>query len=174
MLDNVRTISELNFTNSNPKRKSLRTLRREQRQLNADDQRLVLELARAGLFAYQIAVKFDVTAHRISAICKAANVEVLSMENQRNKRAKQILEMLINGNTTEQILNQVDCDREMIAQVRHRNGLSMPPSIAQRRSSASAAEARKLVADGMTVKDACEFVKISTATYTRYKKALPK
>ena len=174
MLDNVRTFSELIFKNNAPKRKSISMIRREQKQLDEADQLLVLELAKVGLFAYKIAVKFDVTAHRIKAICNAAGVDLMCRENQKNKRAKQILAMLLNGNTTEQILNQVDCDREMVAQVRHRNGLSTPPSKAQLRVSAMATEAFKLVRDGMTVREACECVKISTRSYAKYKKALQK
>lgn len=171
MLDNVRTFSELNFKNHAPKRKSISMIRREQKQLDAADQLLVIELAKSGLFAYKIAVKFDVTAHRIKAICSAAGVDLMSRENQKNKRAKQILAMLQNGNTTEQILNQVDCDRELIAQVRHRNGFSIPPSVAQQRASKAAQDARKLVSDGMTVVEACKCVKISPRTYSKYKKA---
>ena len=174
MLDNVRTFSELSLRNNATKRKSISMIRREQKQLDVDDQLLVLELAKAGLFAYKIAVKFDVTAHRIKQICNAAGVDLMCRENQKNKRAKQILAMLKSGNTTEQILNQVDCDREMIAQVRHRNGMSTPPSKAQLRASNAASEARRLTTDGMTVVDACKCVGISPRTYSKYKKALPK
>jgi len=152
-----------------PKVKSYNMRRRELKVISEADTLLILELARAGLLAYQIAVKFDITASRVKSICDAAAVDVMSRDSQKNKRAKQILAMLLNGSTTEQILNQVDCDRGLVAQVRCRNGFSAPPSKTQARASSSAAQARALVRDGMTIREACKAVKISTATYNKYK-----
>jgi len=152
------------------KKKSYNMIRREARQLDDSDQALVLELAKAGLYAYKIAVKFDVTARRIKEICKAAGVDLMSRENQRDKKAKKILELLTSGKTAEQIMAQIDCDRETIAQVRRRNGLPIQPSKAQVRAQASARHAMMLVSDGLTIKDACQIVRISTETYSKYRK----
>ena len=151
-----------NFT---PSRQS----RRSTRKLSAEDERLVIELAKEKLMAYQIAVKFNTTAQRVKLICAAAGVDVLSKDNQKNKRTKQILALLQQGYKTQQILNLVDCDREFVAQVRCRHGFARPPSASQERSMAAAAQAKQLIKDGMRVVDACKCVKISTATYSKYR-----
>jgi len=136
-----------------------------------EDELLICELAKEKLMAYQIACKFNTTAHRIKMICESHGVEVISKDNQKNKRTKQVLALLQNGYTTQQILNKVDCDREMIAQVRHRFGFSTPPTAAQERTMKAYKEARKMTDNGKTVVEACKMVGISTATYGKYKKA---
>lgn len=146
--------------------------RRHTRQLSGEDIALILELAKAKLKAYEIANKFNTTARRIKGICEDAGVEVISKDNQKNKRAKQILALLQNGYKTQEILNLVDCDRELIAQVRHRNGFAVPHSVAQERSMKAAKEAAVLISHGRPIKDACKLVGISDATYYKYKKAL--
>lgn len=145
--------------------------RRHTRHLDSDDVALILELAKAKLKAYQIAVKFNTTARRIKSICDDAGVDVISKDNQKNKRAKQVLALLQNGYKTQEILNLVDCDRELIAQVRHRHGFAMPHSVSQERSMKAAKEAALMVAQGRPIKDACKMAGISDATYYKYKKA---
>lgn len=145
--------------------------KRNNRHFTDDDERLICELANAGLMAYQIAVKFDSTAKRVKMVCERHGVDVISKDNQKNKRTKQILALLQNGYTTQQILNKVDCDRELIAQVRYRNGFSKSLSKAQERAGKAAKEAIVLVREGMTVREACKMVGISHMTYGKYKKA---
>lgn len=157
-----------NFT---PSRQS----RRSTRKLSAEDEQLVIELAKENLMAYQIAVKFNTTAQRVKLICAAAGVDVLSKDNQKNKRTKQILSLLQQGYKTQQILNLVDCDRELIAKVRHRHELSQTAAASQAKTAAKAAEARKLTSSGVTVREACEIAGLSQSSYLRYKNiTLPK
>lgn len=144
---------------------------RRNKKFSEEDELLICELAKSKMMAYQIAVKFCTTANRIKMICEARGVEVISKDNQKNKRTKQILALLQNNYTTQQILNKVDCDREMVAQVRHRFGFAKPLSVAQERTIKSSGEAMALVRKGMTVKEACKMVGISTGTYSKYKKA---
>jgi hypothetical protein len=147
-------------------------IRRETKLFSDEDEALICGLAAEKVMAYDIAVKFGTTANRIKMICESHGVEVISKDNQKNKRSKQVLALLQSGYTTYQILNKVDCTMEFIATVRHRNGFSVPPSKAQLRTSSSAAEALRLVRDGMTVKNACACVGISTRSYSKYKKHL--
>jgi transposase len=146
--------------------------RRHTRYLDADDVALILELAKENLKAYEIATKFGTTAKRIKSICNEAGVEVISKDNQKNKRAKQILALLQNGYKTQQIMNLVDCDREFIAQIRFRYGLAKPSAVARERCINATMEVTRLIANGRHVKDACKLVGISDATYYRYKKAM--
>lgn len=143
---------------------------RRNKKFSEEDELLICELAKSKMMAYQIAVKFCTTANRIKMICESRGVEVISKDNQKNKRTKQILALLQNGYTTQQILNKVDCDRELIAQVRHRHGYSTPPSVSQERASKAAYQAMDLVRDGMTVVEACKCVGISHRSYAKYKK----
>jgi len=146
--------------------------RRHTKHLDSDDIALILELAKENLKAYEIANKFGTTARRIKLICDEAGVEVISKDNQKNKRAKQILALLQNGYNTQEILNLVDCDRELIAQVRFRNGLAKPNSVSKERSMQATVEASKLIAGGRHVKDACKLVGISDGTYYKYKRMM--
>ena len=152
------------------KEKSTRQNSRRDKLINAEDEALILALAKEKLMAYQIAEKFSITAQRVKDICIAKGVDVLSKDNQKNKRTLQVLELLKQGLTTYEILNKVDCTMEFIAQIRCRNGFSVPPSKAQIIASGKAAEARKLTAEGKTVVQACKAVGISTATYAKYRK----
>lgn len=146
--------------------------RRHTKHLDADDIALILELAKENLKAYEIANKFGTTARRIKSICDEAGVEVISKDNQKNKRAKQILALLQNGYKTQEILNLVDCDREMIAQVRFRHGFAKPNKVSKDRSMQLTVEASKMIANGRHVKDACKVVGISDATYYKYKRMM--
>jgi hypothetical protein len=143
---------------------------RNGKRFSEEDEFLICELAKSKMMAYQIAIKFDTTAERIAIVCREYGVELISRKNQKNKRTKQILALLQNGYTSKQIMNQVDCDQNLVNQVRKHHGLSRSKSCATIRVMQSYEMAKKLVRDGMTVKEACASVKISDSSYGKYKR----
>ena len=165
MLDTNNGGDSAGYTYKSPQQQA-----RNGRRFSEEDEALICELAKAKMMAYQIAIKFDTTAERIAIVCRDYGVELISRANQKNKRTKQILALLQNGYTSQQIMNQVDCDQNLINQVRKRHGFSKSHSCATIRVMQSYEMAKKLVSDGMTVKEACASVKISDSSYGKYKR----
>jgi hypothetical protein len=150
--------------------KSAQQQARNGRRFSEEDELLICALAKEKMMAYKIAIKFDTTAERVAIVCRAYGVELISRKTQKNKKSKQILALLQNGYTSHQIMDQVDCDQNLINQVRNRHGLSKPKSSATMRVMKSYEHAKRLVRDGMTVKEACAAVNISDSSYGKYKR----
>lgn len=136
-----------------------------------DDHKLICELAKEGLMAYAIGYKFGISAEHVGIICRKHGVELVNRSNQTNKRTKQIVALVKDGYTSQQIMNILDCDQNLINQARKRHGLSVSKSVITEQTIIKCKEARKLVSGGMQVNVACKQVGVSESSYLKYKEA---
>jgi hypothetical protein len=130
-----------------------------------NDDMLICELAKTGMKAYVIASKFEITTASVYDIVSKNGGYV----EAKKGRTKAIRKLILQGLTTDEIMNKVDACRIMINQVRYKMGSAKP----RNRPETSMAERYKmvvsLVSDGMTVTEACRNVRLSSRDYVKMK-----
>ena len=142
--------------------------------ISAEDQFLICELAAAGMWAYYIGAKFNIGAAKVCQICRKHGVTVLSRENQKQKMLEQVILLLkAGGYTTAMICDKTGAHEKVVQDARRKLKLGNPPSASQVAATRKAKAAIMMVKTGdFTVKQACKIAAISTATYCKYKRVV--
>lgn len=140
------------------------------------DKKLVTALAAEGLSAGAIGNKFGFRVQKVVAICKEAGVFVKTMKERSPGIEEKMMHLITQGKLSQQAI--ADMLRVCPSRVRKMQAELLEFECGKAREfwrSKMAAKYRKvatLTNHGMSISEACKVVGgISTATYTRYKKA---
>ena len=132
-----------------------------------NDNQLICELAESGMRAYEIARKFEIPTANVYDIVSANGGYV----EAKNGRTKAIRTLILQGLTTDEILEKVDACRIMVNQLRYKMGSAKPRSMPEAPIEQRYAMALHLFQSGMVISEACKSVKLSTRDYYLQKKA---
>ncbi len=141
--------------------------------VSAEDKKLILELAKAGLSATEIAHKFDVTRLDVLAVCVSERQPVRHYWKGNSNIEKSVELLLRRGYSSYDIKRLIGIDRAIVRVVRAKlNFIGLPQSYIDRikANKAKAAAVDHLSANGMTKKEACKQIGISPQRYYEAKK----
>jgi hypothetical protein len=130
-----------------------------------NDEMLICELAKTGMTASVIASKFEIATSDVYDIVSESGGYV----EAKKGRTKAIRKLILQGLTTDEIMNRVDACRIMINQVRYKMGLAKPRNMPETSMIERYKMAVSLVSDGMTVTEACKNVRLSSRDYVKMK-----
>jgi hypothetical protein len=130
-----------------------------------NDDTLICELAKTGMAAYVIASKFEIATSDVYDIVSENGGYV----EAKKGRTKAIRKLILQGLTTDKIMDRVDACRIMINQVRYKMGLAKPRNMPETSMAERYQMVASLVSDGMTVTEACRNVRLSSRDYVKMK-----
>jgi hypothetical protein len=132
-----------------------------------NDNQLICELAKSGLPACVIAGKFEIKPEAVYSIAASNGIHL----EAKGGRTKAIRALILQGLTTDEIMEKVDACRIMINQVRYKMGEAKKRDMPETGIVERYAMASHLVQSGMVISEACKSVKLSTRDYYLQKKA---
>jgi hypothetical protein len=132
-----------------------------------NDTQLICELAKSGMPACVIAGKFEIKPEAVYSIAASNGIHL----EAKGGRTKAIRALILQGLTTDEIMDKVDACRIMINQVRYKMGEAKKRDMPETPIEQRYAMALHLVQSGMVISEACKSVKLSTRDYYLQKKA---
>ncbi len=147
--------------------------------IEKEDEPLIIALAKEGLTAMAIAEKFDVTSTEIKKFCTSKDVFVRTYKRQPRSREETnelIRKMLKTERYSQNYISEtLQVDKSWVLKMQIELGYAIEGKVfnaKRQRMERLTKQVRLLRRDGMTSKEACAVVGISTSSYNRhYKKA---